>query len=220
MRKNVLIPLVMVAVAAVAVVVFANAGGDDSSTSAAAGDSPADRLVRPDSQRLNVAEGDVTFVEFLDFECEACGAAYPAIEQLREMYDGRVTFVVRYMPLHNNSEAASRAAEAAADQGKFEEMYDRLFQTQAQWGEQDTSQEDVFFGFAEDLGLEMNRFREVYDDPATIERIRRDKADGEALGVTGTPTFFVNGRKLVGAQPVEALREAVQQALGGARPAR
>jgi predicted DsbA family dithiol-disulfide isomerase len=100
------------------------------------------------------------------------------------------------MPLHNNSEAASRAAEAAAEQGKFEEMYDRLFETQAQWGEKDTSQEEVFFGFAEDLGLDMARFRKVYDDPETIDRIRRDKADGKALGVTGTPTFFVNGEKL------------------------
>lgn len=200
MRKNVLIPLVMVALAAVAAVAVANAGGDaggdDPSTGAAAGDSRADRLVRPDSQRLDVAGGDVTFVEFLDFECEACGAAYPAVEQLREDYGDRVTFVVRYMPLHNNSEAASRAAEAAAAQGKFEEMYDRLFQTQAQWGEKDTSQQDLFFGYAEDLGLDMDRFRQVYDDPATIERVRRDKADGEALGVTGTPTFFVNGEKL------------------------
>ena len=214
MRKNLLIPLVMVALAAIAVVVFANTGGDDTSTSAAPGDSRADRLVRPDSQRLNVAEGDVTFVEFLDFECEACGAAYPAIEQLREEYGDRVTFVVRYMPLHNNSEAASRAAEAAADQGKFEEMYDRLFQTQAQWGEQNTSQEDVFFGFAEDLGLDMDRFRQVYDDPATIERIRRDKADSEALGVTGTPTFFVNGEKLE-IDSFDDLVNALDDALAG-----
>lgn len=101
------------------------------------------------------------------------------------------------MPLHNNSEAASRAAEAAAEQGKFEEMYDILFATQPQWGEQQTSQEAVFFGFAEDLGLDMERFRRVYDDPATVERVRRDRADGEALGVTGTPTFFLDGEKLV-----------------------
>jgi len=214
MRKNLLIPLVMVVLAAIAVVVVANAGGDDTSTSATAGDSRADRLVRPDSQRLNVADGDVTFVEFLDFECEACGAAYPAIEQLREEYGDRVTFVVRYMPLHNNSEAASRAAEAAAAQRKFEEMYDRLFETQAQWGEKDTSQEELFFGFAEDLGLDMDRFRQVYDDPATIERVRRDKADGEALGVTGTPTFFVNGEKLE-IDSFDDLVNALDDALAG-----
>lgn len=116
------------------------------------------------------------------------------------------------MPLHFNSEAASRAAEAAADQGKFEEMYDRLFQTQAQWGEQQTSTEDVFFGFAEDLGLDMERFREVYDDPATIERIRGDKEDGEALGVTGTPTFFLNG-DMVDVSTFDELLQMIDDAL-------
>lgn len=75
-------------------------------------------------------------------------------------------------------------------------MYDRLFQTQAEWGEQRTSQEDVFFGFAEELQLDMERFRADYDDPDTIAKVRRDKRDGESLGVTGTPTFFLNGEKL------------------------
>jgi len=213
MRKNVVIPLVMVALAAVAALVAAKAGDDDPSSSAAAGDTRSDRLVRPDSQRLNdPASSQATFVEFLDFECEACGAAYPAIEQLREDYGDRVTFVVRYMPLHNNSEAASRAAEAAAAQGKFEEMYGRLFETQAQWGEKDNSQEDVFFGYAEDLGLDMEEFRAVYDDPATLEKIERDQADGEALGVSGTPSFFLDGEKLE-VQSFEELVQRMEQAV-------
>ena len=197
MSKNLKISLVLVAAAAVAVLAIANSGGDDPAATATAGDPRAARLVRPDSQRLNTAaDGDVTFVEFLDFECEACGAAYPAVEKLREDYGDRVTFVVRHMPLHNNSEAAARAAEAAAVQGQFEAMYDRLFETQAEWGEKDTSQQDVFFGFAQALGLDMERFRADFDDPATLARVRRDKADGQALGVTGTPTFFLNGEKV------------------------
>lgn len=212
MTRNIKISLGLIAVAVLAVVVAATVAGDDTET-ASTPDERSQRLVRPDSQRLSVAEdGKVTFVEFLDFECEACGAAYPAIEQLRERYGERITFVVRYMPLHFNSEAASRAAEAAADQGKFEEMYDRLFQTQAQWGEQQTSTEDVFFGFAEDLGLDMERFREVYDDPATIERIRGDKEDGEALGVTGTPTFFLNG-DMVDVSTFDELLQMIDDAL-------
>lgn len=197
MSKNLKISLAMIVAAAVVVLVIANTGGDDPATTATAGDIRDERLVRPDSQRLSTApDGKVTFVEFLDFECEACGAAYPAIEKLREDYGDRVTFVVRYMSLHNNSEAASKAAEAAAAQGRFEAMYDRLFQTQAQWGEKRTSQEDVFFGFAKDLGLDMGRFRADYDNPATLARVQRDKADGQALGVTGTPTFFLNGKKV------------------------
>ena len=195
MSRNLKISLALIAAAVVAVMA-ASLAGDDADV-ASTPDERTDRLVRADSQRLSEAPGGkATFVEFLDFECEACRAAYPAIEQLRQRYDGRMTFVVRYMPLHSNSEAAARAAEAAADQGKFEEMYDRLFETQPEWGEQRTSQEEVFFGFASDLGLDMERFRTVYDDPATIELLRRDKADGEALGVTGTPTFFLNGEKV------------------------
>lgn len=192
--KNVRISLGLLLAAGIAVLIIANLGGD--TATAPTGDN-ASVLVRPDSQRLSVAEdGKVTFVEFLDFECEACRAAFPAIEELRQMYDGRVTFVVRYFPLHNNSVAASRAAEAAAAQGEFEAMYQRLFETQLEWGEKSTSQEDVFFGFAEDLGLDMDEFRAVYDDPATTALVERDQQDGRSLGVTGTPTFFLNGDKV------------------------
>ncbi len=194
MSKNLRVTLGLVVLAGIALLVAASVGGDSATAPI---DDTDDALVRPDSQRLSVADDDrVTFVEFLDFECEACRAAYPAIEELRSMYDGRVTFVVRYFPLHRNSEAASRAAEAAAAQGRFEDMYRKLFETQATWGEQSTSQEDVFFGFAEELGLDMDEFRAVYDDEATIDKIQRDQADGEALGVTGTPTFFLNGDKV------------------------
>ncbi len=205
MSKNLKISVALVAVALIAVIAIAKAGGDDSTADPAA--SPSDRLVRPDSQRLSTAEdGKATFVEFLDFECEACGAAYPAIEQLRADYDGKVTFVVRNFPLHNNSEAAARAAEAAAAQGRFEEMYDMLFQTQSEWGEKDTSQQDVFFGYAEQLGLDMAQFRAVYDDPATVAKIQRDKADGVELGVEGTPTFFLNGDRV----EVSSLAELIE----------
>ena len=206
MSKNLKISVALVVAALIAAIVLANTGDDDATALPA--DSRTERLVRSDSQRLSTAEdGKVTFVEFLDFECEACAAAYPAIEELRQTYDGRVTFVVRNFPLHNNSEAAAQAAEAAAAQGMFEEMYDMLFQTQPQWGEKGSSQEDVFFGFAEQLGLDMDRFRAVYDDPATIERIRRDKADGQELGVSGTPTFFLNGDKV----EVSSFAELVDQ---------
>ena len=180
-------------------------GGDDEAPPAA---NRAERIVRSDSQRLSTADdGRVTFVEFLDFECEACRAAYPAIESLRDAYDGRVTFVVRNFPLHGNSESAARAAEAAADQGKFEEMYGLLFESQPEWGEKQTSQEDVFCGFAERLGLDKAQFRAAYDDPATLRKIRRDKADGVELGVEGTPTFFLNGKKL----EVSSYRDLVRQ---------
>lgn len=206
-RKNLWISIALVAVAIVVVVVLANSGGSESSADSA-------KLVRPDSPRLSVAaDGEVEFVEFLDLECEACGAVYPAIEALREQYDGRVTFVVRYFPLHRNSVDAARAAEAARAQGKFEEMYSILFERQSEWAERDTSQTDVFAAYAREIGLDMEKYQAVFDDPATTKRIERAKADGLALGVQGTPTFFVNGER-VEASSVNDLVERIDAALG------
>lgn len=157
------------------------------------------QLVRADSHVLGEeGDGGVTFVEFLDFECEACRAAYPAIEQLREDYAGQVTFVARYFPMpgHFNAERAARAVEAAAQQGKFEDMYHRMYKAQEQWGEQQVPLDDLFRSYAEDLGLDMDAYDTVYADPATAARIKRDLDDGMALGVQGTPTFFVNDERL------------------------
>ena len=156
-----------------------------------------DSLVRSDSEFLSIGEdGKVTFVEFFDFECGSCRAAQMATEALRKTYAGRVTFVARNFPLHHNSEAAARAAAAAGAQGRFVEMYNTLFETQPQWAGRSESQEQLFFGFAEALELDMAKFKSTYNDPANIERIRRDKTDGVSLGVTAAPTLFLNGKKV------------------------
>ncbi|MFD7160065.1 DsbA family protein [Kribbella sp. NPDC059898] len=158
-----------------------------------------DRVVRADSHRLGTAaDGKVTFVEFLDFECEACGAAYPAVEKLRKDYAGKVTFVVRYFPIpsHLNAERAARAVEAAAAQGKFEAMYQKMYETQTEWAEQQVPADVRFRSYAEALGLELAAWDKAYNEPATLDRIRKDVVDGKELGVTGTPTFFLNGTKL------------------------
>ena len=177
---------------------------------------PASIAVRENSHRLNsVPDGRVTFVEFLDFECEACRSVYPAIEQLREEYGDRVSFVARYFPIasHFNAERAARAVEAAAQQGGFEDMYQRMYETQAQWGEQQVPQDELFRSFAVEQGLDMSAFDAAYTDPATLERIEADVADGIALGVQGTPTFFLNGTKI---EPTTYgdLTDALDAALG------
>ena len=172
-------------------------------------------VLRPDSHRLSSApDGRVTFVEFLDFECEACGAVYPAIEQLRERYAGRVTFVARYFPLvgHFNSQRAARAVEAAARQGKFEAMYAKLFQTQPVWAEQQVPKDDVFRGYAAELGLDMKRWDADYGSDQVWARIQADIDDGNALGLTGTPGFFLNGQRIE-PQSVQDLIDAFDQAL-------
>ncbi|MGC5225094.1 DsbA family protein [Micromonospora sp. DT81.3] len=161
------------------------------------------QTVRPDSQVLDDGgEGAVTVVEFLDFECEACGAAYPYVEELREQYAGEITYVVRYFPLpgHFNSTNAAVAAEAAARQGKFEEMYHALFQSQSEWGEAGESRAELFRSFAEEIGLDMTTFDRDVADPETTARVQADFAEGQALGVSSTPTFFVNDEQLVDLQ--------------------
>lgn len=155
--------------------------------------------VRTDSHVLDEGGPDaVTVVEFLDFECEACGAFYPIVEELRATYDGDIRYVTRYFPLpgHVNSTQAALAAEAAAQQGRYEDMFHRLFETQAQWGEQSAETPEVFRAFAEELGLDLAAYDAAVADPATLARVQQDKRDGERLGVSSTPTFFVDGEKV------------------------
>ncbi|MCI1019154.1 thioredoxin domain-containing protein [Microbacterium sp. C5A9] len=175
------------------------------------------QTVRTDSHVLDEGGADaVTVVEFLDFECEACGAFYPLVEDLREQYSGDITYVVRYFPLpgHINSTQAALAAEAAARQDRFEDMYHRLFETQSQWGERSEETPEVFRGFAEELGLDMAAFDAAVADPATLERVQADKTDGERLGVSSTPSFFIDGEPVV----LEAwgdLEAAIERAVNG-----
>ncbi|EFQ82007.1 DsbA-like protein [Aeromicrobium marinum DSM 15272] len=157
------------------------------------------RLFRADSHVIQDApEGSPVLVEFLDFECEACGALYPAIEQLRQDFDGQIEFVVRYFPLpgHVNSRNAAHAAEAAARQGAFEPMYRMLFETQTSWGESQDDQSAVFRGFAEDLGLDLAQYDRDVTSEDVAARVESDFQDALSLGLTGTPSLFLDGEIL------------------------
>ncbi|BAD60567.1 DsbA family protein [Nocardia thailandica] len=202
-RTRLLTTVIAVLVIVVGAVVLAAARTDDNrpgnSVESTTGE-PA-LAVRPDSHRLSgPTDARVTLVEFLDFECEACRAMFPIMEQLRADYSDRVAFVVRYFPIpsHFNSGRAARAAQAAADQGRFEQMYQRLFETQADWGEQRAPADEVFRGLAAELGLDLGAYDLAYNDPATAARVRADFDEGLALGVVGTPSFFLNGEKISG----------------------
>lgn len=176
--------------------------------------SEATPVVRPDSRVLSQAPNErAVLVEFLDFECEGCGAAYPIVEELRAQYADTVTFVTRYFPLpgHRNAMPAAVAVEAAAQQGQYEAMYQQMFETQADWGESTEDKSAVFRNFAEDLSLDMAAYDAAVADPATQERIQVDVTDGIALGVQGTPTFFLDGRPLT-LNTVEQFRAEVDAA--------
>jgi protein-disulfide isomerase len=157
------------------------------------------QLVREDSHRVTTpATEKAQLVEFLDFECESCRAAVPLVEELKKEYGDRISFVHRYFPLpgHRNSGTAALAVEAAAQQGKYPQMYTKMFDTQTEWGEKQDSQAALFRTYAKELGLDMAKYDANVAAEATKERIRKDIANGKALGVTGTPTCFLNGKKL------------------------
>lgn len=173
------------------------------------------QVVRESSHRLSAPKDEkAVLVEFLDFECEACAAAYPLIEQLRAEYGDQVSFVSRYFPLpgHPNSMTAALAVEAAAQQGKFEDMYHQMFEAQTDWSHNQESQADTFRGYAEDLGLDMEAYDRSAADPTTKTRVMLDKYDGEGLGVQGTPTFFLDGELIQPATEAE-FRHLIETAI-------
>lgn len=213
------------AIAAAAVVVFlVFAPSDDSAPTAtngttttamagAVGGGGGAQLVREDSPQAGPSDAPVTLVEFLDPECESCGAMYPIVEQIREDYGDRINFVVRYFPLHFNSVLAASAMEAAGRQDRYWEMYSLLFQRQREWGEQQTSQRDLFVTYASELGLDIDAFTADLDDPAIQAKVERDQRDGVAFGVEGTPTFFINGQMVGSMMTEDMLRDRIEAEL-------
>jgi len=169
-----------------------------------------DRLVRPHSPTLGPANAPVTLVEFLDPECEACGAMHPIVKQLMREFDGRLRLVVRYTTFHQNSAYAASLLEGAREQDKFWELLDVFFARQPEWASHDAPRPDLLATYARSLGLDLTRMGAVGTSAETQRRVTQDAEDGSALGVTRTPTFFVNGKPLleIGYEPVRAAIEA------------
>ncbi len=171
-------------------------------------------LVRDDSNKVGLENSKVTIVEFADFQCPACGSAHPILKQIINQYKDRIQFVHRNFPLsiHANAEVASRAAEAAALQGKFWEMHDMLFEKQNEWS---TSLKpyDIFTGYGQNIGLNVDQFKADIDSTKVIDKIRLDKGDGEALGVNSTPTLYINGEEYNGSVNLVALQSKINDLL-------
>lgn len=184
------------------------------------------KVVQSDDYVRNGKGKTVTLIEYGDFQCPICGGYYPILKQLESEYADQVSFVYRYFPLisiHANAFSAARAAQAAGNQGKFWEMHDKLYETQSSWGEVTSNQQSLFEGYAEDLGLNMTKFKTDYASQATSDRINRDISSGSQFKIDGTPTFILNGQKieLPGYQdkaPFEkVLNDAIKKA-GGTPP--
>ena len=204
---------IVLAFGAVAFLVLNGPSASSSNSAQSAKPQGAAVLVREDSYRQGPADAKVTLVEFLDPECEACGAMYPIVEQIRKEYGDRIQFVIRYFPLHTNSVLAVQAIEAAGRQDKYEAMYSTLFQNQSAWGEKREPQPQLFLEYARSIGLDMDQFQRDFNDTSLADKANRDKADGVAAGVKGTPTFFINGANAGSMMSYDQLKSKIDAAL-------
>lgn len=153
-------------------------------------------------------DAPVTLVEYGDYECPYCGAAYPILKDIQRQLGDQLRFVFRNFPLtsvHPHAEAAAEAAEAAAAQGKFWQMHDLLFEHQRNLGNA------ALRRYAQELDLDVPRFERELTDHDYEERVQEDFQSGVRSGVGGTPTFFINGWRYSGGWGNGELLDALRQ---------
>lgn len=183
---------------------------------------PDDRSTPAGAQPPNVRgnpNAPVTVEEFADFQCPSCGAYYPELKKMEAEYGDRLRVVFRenpLLPMHQYALVTAQAAEAAGLQGRFWEMHDKLYENQKTWSEA----KDVvplFVDYAKQIGLDTDRFMRDLNGEVVAVRIFQDGKRSHALGITSTPTFFVNGKEAKGdSWKPEGLRAMINQALSGA----
>lgn len=159
----------------------------------------------------------VTLVEFTDYQCPFCKRHFDQTEeQLQTEYikTGKVRWIVRDLPLsfHQNAHLAAQAARCAGDQDQYKAMRDKLFTNQTVWGESAEAR-PLFTGYAKNLGLDGAAFDQCLSSGKHKAAVEADLELAAKAGANGTPTFFINGTPLVGAQPFAAFKEAIEAAL-------
>jgi protein-disulfide isomerase len=155
------------------------------------------------------ADAAVTLVEYGDYECPYCGAAYPIVKEIQARMGERLRFVFRNFPIttsHPHAEQAAESAEAAAAQERFWEMHDLLYENQRRL------EDDDLRAYAEQLGLDVERFGSELAEHVHAARVREDFMSGVRSGVNGTPTFYVNGARHDDSYELEILLDAVERA--------
>jgi protein-disulfide isomerase len=157
---------------------------------------------------MGAANAPVTIIAFSDYECPYCKRAHTVVDEVMKKYDGKVKLVYRDYPLpfHEHARPAAEAANCANAQGKFWPYHQKL------WDASDLST-DKLKAMAGELGLDQQKFDDCLAKSQFKADIDKDIADGSAVGVTGTPAFFINGRMLSGAQPFEKFKEVIDQEL-------
>jgi protein-disulfide isomerase len=159
------------------------------------------------------ASAPITIIEFSDFQCPFCRAAEGSLKQVQQKYGDQIKLVYMDFPLgfHPHAMDAARAARCAADQDKFWPFHDAIFLDQKKLDPDNLKQT------AAKIGLDSNKFNSCFSTAKHDAGIRKDMAEGDSLGVTGTPTFFINGRELVGAQPPAKFNEVIDEELARAK---
>jgi protein-disulfide isomerase len=155
------------------------------------------------------ANAAVTLVEYGDYECPYCGAAYPIVKELQARMGDMLKFVFRNFPIttsHPHAEQAAEAAEAAAAQGRFWEMHDLLYENQRRLRDQD------LHAYAEQLGLDVEQFDKDLAEHVHASRVREDFMSGVRSGVNGTPSFYVDGARHDDSYDLETLLAALERA--------
>jgi protein-disulfide isomerase len=160
-------------------------------------------------ERGGGSKAPVTIIEFSDYQCPFCGRAEGTVDEVMKHYGNKVRLVYRDFPLpmHPQARPASEAANCANAQGKFWEYHAKLFANQSALGE------DKLKEYAKDVGLDAAKFEQCLATKPFKAAIDKDVADGEKVGVNGTPAFFINGRMLSGAQPFDKFKEVIDEEL-------
>jgi protein-disulfide isomerase len=160
------------------------------------------------------ADAPLTLVEYGDYECPYCGAAYPIVKEVQARMGDQLRFVFRNFPIstsHPHAEHAAEAAEAASAQSCFWPMHDMLFENQQRLGDQD------LHAYAERLGLDLEQFDHELAEHVHAERVHDDFLSGVRSGVNGTPSFYINGARHDGSFDTETLLAALQRATASDR---
>jgi len=155
-----------------------------------------DALIRDHSVRKGSPDAKVTIVEFLDPACGTCKQFHPLVNELLEMYDGKVNLVVRYAPLHRGSDQMVAILEVVRKQNQFWNVLDIMFEYQEFWAINHQARPDLFWGYLKGYGFDVDQIKTDMQSSEVKSVVQQDIADGLTLGATKTPTFFVNGKPL------------------------
>ena len=222
-EKNFLALAILVTGALIAGSIFFTNGDSDSSDvvqqpGVGQGDTRVDVSVDDDAF-LGNKNAKVTVIEFSDYQCPFCRTFWKdTFGQLKKDYmdTGKIKFVYRDYPLgfHPSSHISAEASECAEDEGKYWEMHNKIFAEQEKKGQGTISYTaDDLKQWASEIGLNKTKFAQCLDSSKYKAEVDRDLADGSAAGVTGTPSFFINGRLIVGAQPYSAFKAIIEDEL-------